>query len=374
MSLPLWFGWMSVVIAIFFWGSFAAPARSAVTGIDVMVYQVLFAFGIMIFSWFPVIWSPFQFTWFGFYGALLWVPCSCLSFFGIKFVGLGIAQSVWSASTIVVSFLAGVLYLKDKIKSTTLSVIALALLVLGLGGFSRIKFVQPKMKTGSTSDDNTNNESQTLLGNKTKNDLSSLGSESSSQSQRSSIDGNEEGNQKKTTFKDKEDSKAKKKRRTILGVGSCILCGLFNGINLVPLNKMPKKYTPMNYISSFGLGVLSVTLFLFLIYVILNYFQKPKNRWLTKQNCNWSLIKKAILPGTASAFLWTTAEIMAVYANTVLTMSVGFGLTNLNCLISNLWAILFFKEIVDKKSITIYSVSVAILLAGAVILGLYGRT
>ncbi|KAJ3435125.1 transmembrane protein [Anaeramoeba flamelloides] len=374
MSLPLWFGWLSVVIAIFFWGSFAAPARSAVTGIDVMVYQVLFAFGIMIFSWFPVIWSPFQFTWFGFYGALLWVPCSCLSFFGIKFVGLGIAQSVWSASTIVVSFLAGVLYLKDKIKSTTLSVIALALLILGLGGFSRIKFVQPKMKTGSTSDDNQNNESQNLLSKKTKNDLSSLESGTSSRSQQSSIDDNEENDQKKINSKAKEDSKAKKKRRTIIGVCSCILCGLFNGINLVPLNKMPKKYTPMNYISSFGLGVLSVTLFLFLIYVIINYFQKPKKRYLTKQNCNLSLIKKAILPGMASAFLWTTAEIMAVYANTVLTMSVGFGLTNLNCLISNLWAILFFKEIVDKKSITIYSISVAILLAGAVILGLYGRT
>ncbi|KAJ3438928.1 transmembrane protein [Anaeramoeba flamelloides] len=449
MALPAWFGWVSVISAVLFWGSFAAPARSVIKkhSIDPMVYQVLFNFWIMCVSWLPLLWSSFQFTWFGFYGAFLWVPCSICSMFALKFIGIGLGQSIWSAITILVSFIVGTTYLGESIRSKTPAFIGLALILVGLSGFAFIKIDDPdeqkkdnkileqetdieekkplikksdeeeeeeeeedeeeeeeeeeqeeqegqengklvknnkknhntefsvKSKaldyvdeTTSRSNGNENVKSQSSLSSNIENDIFSEVSDSNGNTNSINTANEQEPSKKEAT----KSQKKKKFLNTFIGVVFATFCGLFNGLNLVPLNKMPKKYSSMNYVVSFGVGSLCVTIGCFLIYSIINFSKKRKNRFFDLGHLG--KIKHAMLPSFASAILWTTASVCAVYANEILSMAIGFSLTQLCCFISTLYSIFIFKEITETKSKITFFISVVILLVGAFLLGYFGES
>jgi multidrug transporter EmrE-like cation transporter len=58
----------------------------------------------------------YEFSYWGIIGAALWVPASIFSIYAIRFMGLSVAQGLWSGLTIVVSFLWGAAIFRDPVK------------------------------------------------------------------------------------------------------------------------------------------------------------------------------------------------------------------------------------------------------------------
>jgi len=57
-----------------------------------------------------------------------------------------------------------------------------------------------------------------------------------------------------------------------------------------------------------------------------------------------------------------------------LGLTIGFPLTQCALIVSGLWGIFYYKELNGWKTITQFFVGVAVLLPGAVLLGIFGKT
>ncbi|KAJ3443044.1 transmembrane protein [Anaeramoeba flamelloides] len=411
MEYPKWFGWVSVICAIILWGSYGIPVKISKTkDLHPFVFQLFFSFWIFVVNWIPVAWLNYQFTWYGVIGASLWSPCSFCSIFGMKTIGMGLSQPILSIAAILVSFLWGILYFKEKIASVPLAIIALLSIFLGIIGLSQLKMIKDgnkspqqrhnkrkskskRLKKGEKSQDkekkplldndkahkySTNlNTKKQLIQNKQKIQSksssmsdSSLSLNSSSSEQPFTSDENSTKMDSETNTQSGIDREkpapGMTKKVLLVGVTVAAVGGVFNGSNQAPLDSMPKSIGVI-YVSSFGVGTLITTTGIFIILAIINFFQKEP--WLTKESFQF---KSALLPTFISAFMWSAANLFATYANLSLGISIGFSLTQLCCLVSSIYSIVLFKEFTGKRNLYFFSGSVIFLLVGAVLLGIYG--
>jgi len=134
MEDTIWQGLIAVVISILFFGSFALPLKSKRVqdaGVDPVVFQLYYSFSIFVTSWLACIYQPFEFDYHGILAALLWVPASILSIFAINFIGLSVAQGLWSGVTIVVSFCWGLILQHTQLR-VPWAVSSMVVLMIGI--------------------------------------------------------------------------------------------------------------------------------------------------------------------------------------------------------------------------------------------------
>lgn len=148
----------------------------------------------------------------------------------------------------------------------------------------------------------------------------------------------------------------------ILGIGACLLLGLFNGTMLVPSQET--EITGLAYAVCFALGVGLVTTCLAPLYF---GFQFVRTRKLPKFE-----VKITLLPGVVAGLLWNAGNICSVFAAEYLGMTIGFPLTQMALLVSALWGMILFKEITRIPAIISFFSAALILIGGAVLLSLFG--
>ena len=85
-------GYICAILSILSWGSFGLPLKYFNVKLNPILIQIYFSISIFITCWLILIFIPFKFTFIGFIGAAIWIPCSILSFIAIKLAGLAVAQ------------------------------------------------------------------------------------------------------------------------------------------------------------------------------------------------------------------------------------------------------------------------------------------
>jgi len=88
-------GWICVFVAILFWGLFATPMKNdrvLEAELHPLVFGWYMSVAIAISSLFILISSPFEWTWYGFYGAVLWTLGNDFAMMAVASLGLGAAQ------------------------------------------------------------------------------------------------------------------------------------------------------------------------------------------------------------------------------------------------------------------------------------------
>jgi glucose uptake protein GlcU len=70
--------------------------------------------------------------------------------------------------------------------------------------------------------------------------------------------------------------------------------------------------------------------------------------------------------------VWNVGNVCSIYATLYLGLTVGFPLTQLALAFGGLIGIFWFKEITGVYVIAFWMVSIAVLLTGAVLLGMFG--
>jgi len=143
--------------------------------------------------------------------------------------------------------------------------------------------------------------------------------------------------------------------------GKLIQFSTTNGSMLVPIRFAPVEVQGINFIVSFGIGVLAVTPVFAFIY-FLAFRRMPELK-----------LKVLALPGLICGLGWNFGNWASIYATLFLGYTIGFPLSQCALLIGGFWGVALFKEITGLKRIVVFVVSCFILLGGAVMLALYGK-
>jgi len=151
------------------------------------------------------------------------------------------------------------------------------------------------------------------------------------------------------------------KNNTLFGILCAASLALTNGSMLVPIKYSPVEAQGINFLVSFGIGVIVVTPLISAIYFT-----------LMRRTPFWDF-RNLLLPGLLAGFLWNIGNWASIYATNILGFTVGFPLTQCALLMGGFWGIVLFKEITGVLRIGCFALSSLILLGGAILLTLYGR-
>lgn len=407
-------GWIGVASAVLFFGIMNVPIKIQVvqrTKVDPMVLQLYYAITIFASSWLLLLFNdgkPFHFSYWGVIGAALWVPASIFSIFALRFLGLSIAQGLWSGATILVSFLWGSIVFRDPIKNGWLTALGMILLLLGILGVALCKSDDDDSSGGgdvSGSGDSTGGEAVT------GHSIINGGGAVSAATAYDRIHDEHEPNlhidesdnhvvvggtdmppkdsgehlEHHTTDdhhhhvaiddtasldtppllasnrRQKVVSMLKKSRNFILGLLCCAALGLFNGSMMVPARYNPEK--SIIYCLSFGIGVMIVTPVLFVLY------------FLVKREIPKFHVKDTLFPGLLVGFIWNLGNVgSTIAALSPLGLTVGFPLTQCALVVGGIVGIVFFRELRGWKAILQFTVfTLLFLLPGCMLLAIFGK-
>lgn len=131
-------GLLAGLAADAFFGSFAVPIKTPAAspgGHDPVCFQCYKAFTCFVTSWFVLLLGAnIKFTWWGVAGAAMWAVNGIFGVLAVQLAGISVAQSIWSAVAIFVSFFWGAIVFEEPIKSARASMFALCLMVAGICG------------------------------------------------------------------------------------------------------------------------------------------------------------------------------------------------------------------------------------------------
>lgn len=150
-------------------------------------------------------------------------------------------------------------------------------------------------------------------------------------------------------------------KETIIGFVVVIFAGIFNGSSLIPM-RLAKDVDGIGFIISFSIGVVIATPVVVFIYYAIILREWPKFHF-----------KKWIIPlyATGSGIMWNVGNLSSIYATWTLGFTIGFPITQLSLGVAAFWGLVLFKEIRGKLELLTYLLGVALLVAGAFMLGTF---
>lgn len=348
MVVTLWVGIIATIVSIVAFGFLSVPMKvKCVRKIDPMFIQMFMSVPVLFGG---IIMFPFTynqlFSWYGLFGACLWVPASSLSIFAVRLVGISVAQSCWSGVTIVVAYVSGILICHEKFSNVYCQIIGVIFLICAIGCISlskvvSLKFLRPKLDKPD--------ESTPVLENASLNDAQSESSYT---------------NPVYTTLSTppvaKKTSGTFTSYKTLFGVLLAVFMGMFNGMSMVPAKFESNTFA---YVFTFGVA----QFFIGNVFVLF-YFQ------IKAIMCIEFTIKSAnVLRSSASGLICGIIWVIG-YAGQLgsvispMGLSMGFVLIQTTIIISSIVGILFFKEIRGWLKLFVFSMGVLLIFPGVILL------
>jgi len=348
-------GWLGTFAAIIIFGCYGILLKTPAikeANVDPMIFQVYFSIGVAACS--LLIWAAAGgakdpvFSWLGMVFGGIWVVQQVFAFNAVQLVGLAVGPSIWAGLTMVVSFTWGVTAFGHEVNSWSGSFPALGLLVLGVC-----------LAAASGSDT-----------------ARKLGRRQLSQALQEGNYGTcgEEG--LGVVNADADGSPAEGALRTALGCGCAVTVGLMNGTLMVPVTFFQSGsaalgipgykgdlLSPIAFLPSLSIGILCMQVPIFLIYFARDICKGHQPKFQA------SIVAA---PGLVTGAYWAMGNFASMFAATYLGQTIGFPLTQTCIIIGGLWGIFYYGEIEGRLPLTMFAVSVALIIMGAAMDGRYG--
>jgi len=302
-----------------------------------MVLQIYMNLAIFASSWLVIV-PPnrpnFDFDPLALISSSLWVTSNILYIFALKNIGAGAAQGISSFTTILVSFLWGILVFDESIGTMSFAVLGIICLAAGIAGMTISgSDMLEKFFAEEEEPQHQDAEVEKLLP-------------------------PERRSANLYTLNISWGHPSESGTKTLIGVACSCLLGLTNGTMLVPIKY--SKYSGQIFIVAFGTGVIVATIIFALVYfyVLIKFFDK-------RPYCDFKTLPMA---GLASGFLWNIGNCCSVFATLYLGLAYGYPLAHTALFTHGVWSILLFNEIKGFKSIGLFGFSALITLGGAAFL------
>jgi len=245
-----------------------------------------------------------------------------------------VAPAIWIGTTIITSFIWGLIF-NNPVKSWTFAILAILFLLAGvsLSAFSSV--------------------------------LSDTEANVAAVAAADAQDG-------ESLVPDKKRSKGAS--TFVTGAAAAVGLGLCNGSLMVSMTCFGEgcpsigvsKYTgtslsSLAFLPSLAIGVLVAQPPLFLLYW---------GRSMLKGQYPEFHMKAVAVPGLLTGFYWGMGNFAAMFATVYLGQTIGFPLTQCCLILNGLWGILYYREIQGTKAIGTFALGAAVILVGASFLGL----
>lgn len=351
-NYPTYLGFVTALIAVFFYGTNFAPVKKFDTG-DGMFFQWVLCSAIMFCGiivqlirkspkFYPIVML----------GGFLWETGNICVVPIIKTVGLGLGLCIWAVLNLISGWVTGrfgLFGLKEEIPAHEI----LNYVGVGLSVFSAVIFamVKNEVSTGGIDQTMVVTVSEDYEANSERSPL--LGPQSTSLNQpqtKSDIDDE--------SFIDRLSPRAKR----IVGISLCVFSGLLYGQMFTPAtyvqdNVKGASQFGMDYVFATFCGIYLTSSAYLLIYAA---FQRnlPK------------VYPRAILPGFISGLMWGVATSSWFIANKVLSYAVAFPIVTTGpAVIASLLGVFVFHEIKGKRNYLVLSIAMMITITGTVLTG-----
>ena len=366
-------GLILAVLSAVFNGSFAGFAKfESAALVHPLVFNLYLSVGVQLSSFFvlpfmPLIHSPPLFCPLGVLAGLLFVGASSLSFVAVSYIGLSTGQGVWGGTAILVAFLWGTLGpppVSMTVNSWPLSIVACALLLAGVIGIVKCQAIGNKaaiMLSGRGA--LTEPLAPAIISSEEAADVVV------DPVNAGAIDGNGSGDLGLPS------SRGSKSGARVAGLVAALLVGVFGGSILVPssfLVELQPEYKGLGalaFLPSFGFGSFMGSALLTCIwYATASSLPQHGDARAVLGNC------KTLLAGMASGLVWNLGNFCQLVAQQVyhVPYGVAYPILQAALVVAGLLGIFVFRELQDRAAVTAFFISSVIVIAGAVLLGVYG--
>jgi len=400
-------GWIAALVAALSYGSFGVPIK-ATAHIEVwpLVYQSYKTIVMFVTCWgVQFLGVEIAFTKWGLLSGMLWVLGGTSGVAAIRLAGLSVAVGTWASVMVMVNFTFGILIFREPVADILGTLGAFLLLIVGLVGMSHFSAPQKKshddhvarleLEQQIPSDSNYPQESTDY---QSMQDHSSIrkrtvegevvGADHSNFSETGNIPlvplgGSPDDEQMIVggdangpegiipTFDDEATQPYLKlfsgrlsltKRQC--GIVAAVMNGFLTGGSLIPLHYAKEEgFGGAKYFPSMACGALLSNSLIWILYFIVRLVTDNRQGRTVHDTLNdmppWHF-RDLCLPASLSGLLLSIAMFSSIIAVTYLGQGVGNSLVQTKILVSGLWGIFFYKEIVGAATIAKWFGSAAV--------------
>mmetsp|Transcript_26455 Transcript_26455/g.54158 ORF Transcript_26455/g.54158 Transcript_26455/m.54158 type:complete len:221 (-) Transcript_26455:38-700(-) len=159
--------------------------------------------------------------------------------------------------------------------------------------------------------------------------------------------------------------------RRQLGLASAVFNGVWGGSIMVPMHYAPETASGLGYVISFAAGATIVTLFLWLCRLCyhLTRVQPRCSIGAALRSLPSFHLSEMILPGGIAGVLWSLGNVCSMVSVENLGEGVGYSVPQASMLVSGLWGIFWFQEVVGAASRVKWFLAALITIVGILVLG-----
>mmetsp|Transcript_1581 Transcript_1581/g.2831 ORF Transcript_1581/g.2831 Transcript_1581/m.2831 type:complete len:383 (-) Transcript_1581:160-1308(-) len=342
-------GWAAAVVAMLAFGSFGVPIKSDASNsvdIDPLVFQTYKTIMCFLTSWIVLLLGQdFTFTPWGIVSGLCWVPGGVAFIYGVRNAGLAVIQGISATFIVLVSFIWGIFIFQEGVRSTLDATGAVGLMCIGLWGmsyYSSPEVLRHELGPDSSTSNNENTEEE----NPSANNIGYLNVQQEDESQFED-ELQYPGNTTEIEVKqlDYVDVYGYRICRRKMGLAAAVFNGVWGGSIMAPMHYSKGNTGGLGYVISFAIGASIVTLFLWIM------------RYAYHVNRTGSFVKgfEALpsfhvrvmwLAGGTAGTLWSIGNICSMISVEYLGEGVGYSVVQSAMLVSGMWGIFWFKEVI----------------------------
>jgi glucose uptake protein GlcU len=363
-SQPDMQGWMAAAGAALVFGGSSLPAKHpAAAAAGTLGFQLWVTIGnsalnLMLLLLLNV---PIQWSQYGVVGAAVLTGTQLFAWPAIQRLGAAVGPGIWCGVGMLTSFLWGVFVFHEPFKTPALAVMALVMLVGGVGGVASSQVLNHRDASNQPPP-----PSQPPPLSPAAEELDGSGSSAVVSASASPALPLERPSEPLSAL--------------VLGVACALGTGLLDGSLMAPfssyktsLGLAPGDQVALRYLGGFALALPVVALLPLLLALLVEHLRqgaRSTRRLLPLDGRSPArfLNLSCALSGMSCGALWAAGNVLSVHASMRLGQAVGFPLTQVCVVISALWGILFFGELPQPRARALFASSSVVVLAGAVAL------
>ena len=366
-------GYLFALGSAFFNGIFVAFMKIpsvAATKLHPVLFNGYVSLGVFLSSWlvvpfFQLAGTSLAFTWFGFLAGAIFVIASSFSFIAASNVGLSTGQGVWGGTAIVVSFLWGTLGPEPicaPVQSVALSLVAVGLLLFGVLGIVKSvpigealgRLCAARARTSAV-DSAAVRLHESVVASDDPVVCHPVVGDPVVGGGAPAVEGN-------------ATAAATAASTRAVGLAAALMVGLFGGSVLVPASFAGETFSGQKAVAllpSFGIGALSMALL-----ITGSWYA----RLLSRGAAPPLHLRAALWAGCLSGATWNAGNLCSIVAINYYSVPFGvaYPILQASLVFGGLLGIFVFGELKDRRAIAVFFASAALVLGGAVLLGMYG--
>ena len=342
-------GWVGAAGAALVFGGSSLPAKHpAAVAAGPLGFQLWVTVGnstlnllLLFLLRIPIVWSGY-----GVVGALFLTLTQLCAWPAIQRLGAAAGPGIWCGVGMVTSFLWGTAYFGEALTSPALATGGLLLLALGVAGVAASHAVANSGSSPLTA-------AADAAGSSTTAELPVAMTEARGGATSGAASG------------------------VAIGVAFALATGLFDGSLMAPFSAYAaaaaqsgsaSEQLALLYLGGFALALPIVALLPILLVLGARSLAAVSKGAQQQPLRPRFLSCECAMAGLSVGGLWASANVLSVHATMRLGQAVGFPLTQVCVVISALWGIIYFGELRDRRALTIFGASSAVVLAGAAVL------